>query len=419
VGGDDGAAEAGATETGAFAVTVADIEAAARRIAGVVVRTPTLRSATLSAITGCELWVKFENLQFTASFKDRGAANRLLQLTDDERRRGVVCMSAGNHAQAVAHRAAELGIPATIVMPRFTPNVKVANTERFGARVVLYGDDLGEAGTEARRIAAAEGLVWVPPYDDAAVIAGQGTCALELLDDAGPLDTLVVPCGGGGLIGGMAVVARALRPDIEIVGVQSDRYPAMVRAVTGTEAPVGGSTIAEGIAVPVPGTLTTPLVAALVDRLVAVDDARIEQAVALFAEIEKTVAEGAGAAGLAAILADPAAFAGKRVGVVLCGGNIDARILSQVLMRNLVRSGRLRRALVDISDTPGSLARVATVVAEHGGNIIEVAHGRLSMDLAVTSAELEVVFETRGAEHADAIAAALRDHGFRVRLVNP
>jgi threonine dehydratase len=403
------------SEVRRFAVDLDDVRAAAHRIAGLVVRTPTVPSETLGAICGCEIRLKLENLQFTGSFKDRGAANRVAMLDADERAHGVIAMSAGNHAQALAHHATRAGVPATIVMPRATPNVKVANTERLGATVVLHGDDLAEAAAEAHRICAEQDMTWVSPYDDPYVIAGQGTCALELLEDAPEIDTLVVPCGGGGLIAGIATVVRALRPEIRVIGVQNDRYAAMMAAVRGVSVEVGGATIAEGIAVAHPGALTIPIVQALVHDLMTVDDAAIEQAMGLFVEVEKTVVEGAGAAGLAAVLADPMAFAGRCVGIIVCGGNVDSRILAQVLMRALVRSGRLTRVAVGIADTPGSLAKVSAIVAAEAGNIIEVAHQRLFADLTVTSAELEVMFETRNAEHAATVIAALQRQGFSVR----
>ena len=402
------------TAAAALAVTAADVDDAARALAGVVVRTPTVHSRTLSAICGAEVWVKFENLQFTASFKDRGAAYRLRRLTPEERARGVVAMSAGNHAQAVAHQASLLGVPATIVMPRFTPNVKVHNTEALGATVVLHGDDLGQAADRAHEIEAAEGRVFVPPYDDRWIIAGQGTCALELLEDAPEVDTLVVPVGGGGLLAGMAVAAKARRPDLRLVGVQSELFPSMVGALTHRTIPYGGSTVADGIAVPRAGILTTPVFEALVDDVVTVDEGHVEQAVFLLLEIEKTVAEGAGAAGLAAVLAEPERFAGRRLGIVLTGGNIDPRILSQVIMRGMVRSGRLTRLAVDISDVPGSLARVSTCVGNLGGNIVEVSHQRVFSDLSLRSAVLELMIETRDGRHAGAIASALTAAGFHV-----
>ncbi len=400
----------------AFAVTPADIDAAAERICGAVVHTPTVRSETLSLITGADVALKFENLQFTASFKDRGAANKLAQLTDDERRRGVVAMSAGNHAQALAHHATRLGIPSVIVMPTTTPNVKVVNTEKLGARVVLHGRDLTEAATRARELVTSEGLVWVPPYDDAAIIAGQGTTALELLDDVSDIEVIVVPVGGGGLIAGMAVAAKARCPDIEIIGVETELYPSMRNALGHPAARVGGSSVAEGICVPTAGELTTPIVRALVADVVTVTEARIEEAVGLLLEIEKTVTEGAGATGLAALLESPERYRGRRVAIILTGGNVDPRILAQIIMRGLVHSGRLSRISVDITDVPGALARVSTIIGELGGNIIEVAHQRTFNDLSIKAAVLELMVETRDRNHVDQIVTALGREGYHVTL---
>lgn len=396
--------------TSELAVGPADVAAAAAAIAGAVVRTPVLRSDTLSRLVDAEVWVKFENLQYTASFKERGALNRLLLLSEAERHRGVIAMSAGNHAQGVAYHAARLAVPATIVMPRFTPNVKVRNTEALGARVVLHGDDLSSAADEAARIAAREGLVFVAPYDDVAVIAGQGTVALEMLADAPVLDTLVIPVGGGGLIAGMAVAARDINSDIRIVGVQSELYATMVPGAH----LVGGNTIAEGIAVPRPGKLTVPIVRALVDEVVAVREAKIEEAVNLLLDIEKTVVEGAGAAPLAALLQYRERFAGRHVGLVLAGGNIDMRVLSSVIMRGLVRDGRLARLSVVISDLPGSLSRLTAIVGEQGGNIVDVVHQRLFTELSVKSAVLQMAIETRDRHHTDEIVAAVSAAGYEV-----
>lgn len=403
--------------TTTLAVTAADVAAAARAIEGAVEHTPMKRSHTLSDITGAQVWVKFENFQFTASYKERGAVNRLLLTSPAERKRGVVAMSAGNHAQAVAHHATRLGIPATIVMPTWTPQVKVSRTAMLGARVVLEGNDLGESGVAARRLEQEEGLVFVAPYDDPAIIAGAGTVALEILDTVADLEVLVVPVGGGGLISGMAVAARDRRPDIEIVGVETERYPSMIAALTGADRRPGGTTIAEGIAVPQAGTLTLPIVRALVDDVVEVSEDAIEEAVNLFLEIEKVVAEGAGAAGLAALLQHPGRFAGKRTGLVLTGGNIDPRLLAQVLMRGLVRTGRLTRLRVEINDIPGALGLVSSIIGRAGGNIVEVAHQRLLPDISIRSAVLELAVETRDRAHADALAEALRAGGFATTLL--
>ena len=373
-------------------------------------RTPSARSHTLSEVLGTGIVVKFENLQFTAAFKERGALNKLLSLTEDERRCGVVAMSAGNHAQAVARHATRLGIEATIVMPAHTPFVKVQRTEVLGARVVLHGADLAEATAEARRLAA-EGRTFVHPYDDPAVIAGQGTVALELLEDHPELDALVIPTGGGGLLAGMAVVARALRPELTIVGAQSDRWASMLAATTGTPFEIGGATIAEGIAVPVAGTLTQAIVRELVDEIVTVHDTSVEEAMNLLLEIEKVVVEGAGAAGIAALLEHPDRLRDRQVGVVLSGGNVDPRLLASVIMRGLVRSGRLTRLHIEIPDVPGTLGLVTTTVGQAGGNIVEIEHQRMFLDVSARSAELEVVVETIDHDHVERVIAALADVG--------
>ena len=339
---------------------------------------------------------------------------KLAQLSEAERSRGVVAMSAGNHAQGLAYHAVRQGIPTTIVMPRFTPNVKVRNTQALGAEVVLFGEDFAAASLEARRLADEKQLVWVPPFDDAAIIAGQGTAAIEMLEDAADLDVLIVPCGGGGLLSGMAIAAKHSHPEIEVIGVETELYPSMRAALDGVEPVCGGATIAEGIAVPRAGTLTLPIVRALVDDVIAVPESRIEEAMALLVDIEKTVVEGAGATGLAAVLADPQRFAGRRVGLILCGGNVDARLLSSVLLRSLVRSGRLVRLNVDITDSPGALAKVAGIIGDASGNIVEVAHQRLFSMLGAKSAVLEAAIEARDSEHASAIVASLRAAGFHV-----
>ena len=404
-------------------VSVGDVEAAAARIAGAVERTPTTRSHTLGQLLGLDLALKLETLQFTASFKERGALNRLLLLDEGERRRGVVAMSAGNHAQAVARHATRLGIDATIVMPAATPFVKVHRTEVLGARVVLHGDDLEAAALEAHRIEAAEGRILVHPYDDPAVVAGQGTVALEVLEDEPDLGVLVVPVGGGGLIAGMAVAVRARRPDVLVLGVQSDRWASMVAATAGTAGAVGGSTVADGIAVGAAGTVTAPLCARLVDELVTVEDDTVEEAINLLLDIEKVVVEGAGAAGLAALL-DPDGPARRRierhraeggrpvVGVVLTGANIDPRLLASVIMRGLVRSGRLARLLIQVADAPGALAGVTTVLGRAGANIVELVHDRLLLDVPARAAELEVVVETFDHAHLERVLADLATAGF-------
>lgn len=396
-------------------VTIDDVRAAAERIAGAVERTPSARSHTLSEVLGTGIVLKFENLQFTASFKERGALNKLLSLSDDERRCGVVAMSAGNHAQAVARHATRLGIDATIVMPAHTPFVKVQRTEVLGARVVLYGADLAEATHEAQRLAD-EGRTFVHPYDDPAVIAGQGTVALELLDDHPELDALVVPTGGGGLLAGMAVVARALRPAMTIIGAQSDRWPSMLAATTGIELVLGGATIAEGIAVPVAGTLTSRLIKELVDEIVTVHDTSVEEAMNLLLEIEKVVVEGAGAAGIAALLEHRELLPDRQVGVVLSGGNVDPRLLASVIMRGLVRSGRLTRLHIEIPDVPGSLGLVTTTVGQAGANIVEISHQRMFLDVSARSAELEVVIETYDHAHVERVVAALSEAGLTATI---
>jgi threonine dehydratase len=399
-----------------LAVTLKDVQDAAQRIAGAVVHTPCLRSETLSRIAKADIWVKFENLQFTASFKERGALNTLLQLTPDERKRGVIAMSAGNHAQGVAYHAGRLGIPATIVMPSFTPNTKVSHTRGHGARVVLIGNTLAEAATEARRLAEAEKLVFVHPYDDPRIIAGQGTIALEMLQDAPQIDTIVVPVGGGGMIAGCAIAARGLKPDLKVIGVESSNYSAMRQLLAGEAVTAAGDTIAEGIAVRDIGQMPLAIARALLDRVVSVDEIAIERAIALFLEVEKTVTEGAGATGLAALLAYPELFTGRKVGLVLSGGNIDTRLLASVLLRGLVRDGRIVRLRLMIGDAPGQLARVATVIGKSGGNIVEVQHQRL-FGVVAKATELDVTVETRDRNHFKELVSALNTEGFTVRVL--
>ncbi len=404
--------------TPTLCVTLDDIRDAARLVDGHIVKTPMAHSRVLSSICGCDIVLKFENLQYTASFKDRGAYVKLTSLTDAEKRRGVIAMSAGNHAQGVAYHAQNLGIPATIVMPKRTPFTKVVQTRKLGAKVILHGDTLEEAAAFAREIMEKEARVFIHPYDDPRIIAGQGTVALEMLEADPDLDVLVVPIGGGGLISGMAVAAKALKPEIEIVGVEAALYPSMYQA-THHEAPTaGGTTIAEGIAVKSPGGLTQPIVEALVERILLVEEAALERAVLTLVEIEKTVAEGAGAAGLAAVLMNKGLFAGRRVGLVVCGGNIDSRVLASILMRGLVLSGRLARMRVEITDAPGTLAKVAGLIGEAAGNIVEVYHQRMFYDVPVKMAELDVVVETRDAEHVQEIVAALTDAGYATRLLD-
>lgn len=396
-------------------VTLADVEAAAARIAGKVSRTPCNRARTLSEITGAEVFLKFENLQFTASFKERGAINKLSSLTAEERQRGVIAMSAGNHAQGVAYHGAKLGIPVTIVMPVGTPFVKISQTKHHGARVIVDGDGLSGATAIAHDLAKRENLVFVHPYDDERIIAGQGTIALEMLADFPALDALIVPIGGGGLIAGIAAAAKALKPSIRIFGVETELYPGMRNAMTGDDRPAGGQTIAEGIAVKAMGERCVPIVKALVEDVLLVEEERIEHAIALLLNIEKTVVEGAGAAGLAALLRYPHLFQGLKTGLVLCGGNIDPRLLSNVLLRELSREGRILNFAVEIEDRPGILARVATLVGEAGGNILEVFHNRMLTHMPAKQAELRVSAEARDASHAREILAKVRAGGFHVR----
>jgi len=396
---------------------LADIRAAAGRIAGAVVRTPLIASRTLSALTGAEVRLKFENLQFTAAFKERGALNKLLQLSPAERARGVIAMSAGNHAQGVAHHAARLGIRAVIVMPRGTPNTKVRGTEVLGAEVRLQGESLAEAAAYARTLAAKENLVFVHPYDDPAVLAGQGTVALEILEDWPEVECLVVPIGGGGLIAGMATAAQALKPGIEVLGVETKTWCAMHQRLHDQPVAVGGDTIAEGLAVRDVGELPLSIVKSLGLQVLLVEEDDIERAIVALVELEKTVAEGAGAAGLAALLSHPERFAGRKVALTLCGGNIDTRVLADVLMRGLVRDGRLARLRVSLPDVAGSLAKVATLIGEAGGNIVEVQHQRLFGIASVKTPEVEFVIETRGREHGAQLLARLEAAGVRVQRI--
>jgi threonine dehydratase len=395
-------------------VTLADIRAAAKRIAGAVEATPCVHSRTLSRLTGAEVFLKFVNLQFTASFKERGALNKLLSLSEADRRRGVIAMSAGNHAQAVAYHAARLGIPATIVMPRGSPNTKIRNTQIHGARVVLEGENLFEAGKHARALAARDNLVFVHPYEDPLIIAGQGTVALEMLEAVPDLEMLVVPVGGGGLISGMAIAARSLNSKIQIYGVESKNYPSMHQRLNNLPVECGGDTIAEGIAVKDVGSIAFGIIRELVQEVLVVKEETIERAVVALIEIEKTVAEGAGGAALAALLEHPKLFAGKRVGLPISGGNIDSRVLASVLMRGLVRDARLVRLRVTMPDISGSLAKVAGLIADGGGNIVEVQHQRVFGTASVKSTEIEFLIETRDREHTDALIARLESNGVRV-----
>jgi threonine dehydratase len=399
-----------------LAVTLSDVQAAAATIRGSVLFTECNQGRTLGAILGCKVWLKFENLQFTSTFKERGALNRLAALSPDERRRGVVAMSAGNHAQGVAYHARRLGIAAVIVMPVGTPMVKVENTRRLGAEIIISGATLEECGEFTREYGKAHGLTMVHPYDDPLVIAGQGTIALEILDVVPYLDTLVVPIGGGGLISGIAVAAKALNPRLRIIGVQARLNPSMYNVIKGEQLPIRGDTLAEGIAVKAPGQITTQIIRRLVDDIVLVSEDQLEAAVAMLMSIEKTVVEGAGAAGLAALIAAPERFAGRDVGLILTGGNIDTRLIASVLTRELAREGRLTQIALDIVDRPGQLAAVSALLAEASANIVEVSHQRTFSDLPAKGTLLEVVIETRDRVHLDDVMAKLGAAGFRAWL---
>lgn len=393
-------------------LTLADVEAAARRLAGQVLQTPCLPSRTLGEMAGCEVFLKFENQQFTASFKERGAFNRIAMLSDAERAQGVLTVSAGNHAQAVAYHTQRLGIPTTVVMPRFASAVKVENTRRFGAEVVLEGETFDDARRFGLQLAAERGLKVVHPFDDLAVAAGQGTIALEMLAQQPTIDTLLVPVGGGGLIGGMATAARAQRSRIEVIGVQTERFPSAWNSVHGSDRESGQATIADGIAVKHPGALTLPLIRSLVDDMLLVGEDDIEQAIVLLLEIEKTVVEGAGAVGLAALLRHGSRFAGRRVGVVLSGGNIEPLVLAEIIQRGMVRSARLARLRVDVRDVPGALAEVTAALGKLGANIDEVRHQRAFSSLSVERVQIEFVVQTRGTEHLARIIAEMSAQGF-------
>ena len=406
-----------ATPNAPVSVTLTDIQRAAQQIAGAVVRTPAVPSARLSRLAGCTLTLKLENLQDIGSFKQRGALVKLLSLTKTQAKAGVIAMSAGNHAQGVAYHAQRLGIPATIVMPEATPFGKVERTQSCGARVILHGEGLDQSAAYANELKAKEGLTFVHPYDDPLIIAGQGTAALELLADAPQLDCIVVPIGGGGIIAGVATAAKALKPGIEIIGVQAALYPSMTQALRGEAPTSGGETIAEGIAVKSPGKLTMAIIRELVSDILLADEPALEQSVMLMAEDAKQVVEGAGAAPLAAVLANRARFAGRNVALLIGGGNIDSRLFGSVLMRGLVREGRVASLRVDITDRPGTLAQVAGLIGASGGNIIEIFHQRLFRDVPVKRAEIDAVVETRNAEHVRAIVARLCEAGFRTRVL--
>jgi threonine dehydratase len=396
-------------------IELADIRAAAQRLKGQILDTPCVESRTISQITGAQVFLKFENLQFTASFKERGACNKLAQLSDEEKRRGVIAMSAGNHAQGVAYHAQRLGLRAVIVMPRFTPGVKVERTRSFGPEVVLYGDSLDEARGHALQLADEQKLTFVHPYDDEAIVAGQGTVGIEMLQALPELDTLVVAVGGGGLIAGVAVAAKALKPGIEVIGVQTLRFPSMFNAVKHASLPQGSSTIAEGIAVGTPGKITQAIIEKHVDDMLLVDEGDIEQAIVMLLEIEKTLVEGAGAAGLAALLKHPDRFRGRKIGLILGGGNIDPLLLAAIIERGMVRAGRLARVRVSARDVPGSLARITAIVSEAGANIDEVHHQRAFTLLAAQNVDIELVIQTRGREHIQAVLKALQTGGFQAQ----
>ncbi len=396
-------------------ITLASITAAQKVLQGHIVNSPCLHSRTLSEITGAEVYLKFENHQFTASFKERGALNKLVSLSDEQKKKGVIAASAGNHAQGVSHHATRLGIPSIIVMPRHTPNVKVEMTRKHGADVILHGDTFDDAKAHALQLAAERGLTFVHPYDDERVMAGQGTIALEMLETHPELDTLCIAIGGGGLISGIATAAKAIKPAIEVVGVEAERFPSMRAALRGETASFGAGTIAEGIAVKEPGKLTRAVVEKLVSEILLVGEGEIEEAIVLLLEIEKTVVEGAGAASLAALIKHRARFAGKKVGLVLCGGNIDPLTLAEIIQRGMVRSGRLSRLRVELRDLPGALAKITTVIAEANANIEEVHHQRAFTNLPVQSAEVDFVLKTRDATHVDEIIKRLAAAGFSAR----
>ncbi len=401
-----------------------DVAAAAARIKGRVMRTPLVRAEKLSSLTGADIWVKLENLQYTGAFKERGALNKLLLLSDEEKRRGVITASAGNHAQGLAFHARKLGLAATIVMPITTPDVKIRETRALGADVVLSGEDFDEASGAAHALQSERNFVFVHPFDDPAVIAGQGTIALEMIEDGPAFDAVVIPIGGGGLISGMALAIKDKSPDTEIIGVQAALFPSMVNALDGASdgaldgqaRPTGGNTLAEGIAVKHAGAITREIVRAHVDDIVLVDERTLERALSMLMNEQKLLVEGAGGAGLAAMLTNPERFHGKTVGLVLCGGNIDARLLSMILMRDLARTGRLARLRVQLLDKPGQLVRVATIIADLDGNVIDVGHHRTYSDLPAKMTCMDVTIDTQGQDHLDRIIASLRDEGYEVEI---
>ena len=398
-------------------LTIDDVRAAAKRIAGAVVRTPTMYSRTLSRITGAEIWLKFENLQFTAAYKERGALNALLLMDEAQRKRGVIAASAGNHSQGLSYHGTRLGVPVTIVMPKTTPMVKVMQTEQVGGKVVLEGETFDEAYAHARSVEKQLGLTFVHPFDDPNVAAGQGTVGLEMLEEAPEIETLVVPIGGGGLISGIATVAKALNPKIEVIGVQAQLYPSMYDRIKGAHLPCGGDTLAEGIAVKEPGEFTARIIAELVDDILLVGEGDLEKAVSLLLQIEKTVVEGAGAAGLAAVLTHKERFAGKKVGLVLCGGNIDTRLLANVLLRDLAREGRLARLRITLQDRPGALYKVMHEFDAHSVNILEIYHQRIFTDLPAKGLVTDIECEARDRQQLEKLIAALRAKGYSVSQV--
>ncbi|QUL36577.1 threonine ammonia-lyase [Erythrobacter sp. JK5] len=398
-------------------LTIDDVRAAAQRIEGAVVKTPMMHSITLSEITGAEIWLKFENLQFTAAYKERGALNALLHLSEEQMQRGVIAASAGNHSQGLSYHGSRLGVPVTIVMPKTTPTVKVMQTESVGGNVVLEGETFDDAHAHARKLEAERGLTFIHPFDDPHVAAGQGTVALEMLEVKPDLDCLVTPIGGGGLISGMATVARALDPEIEVIGVQAALFPSMFAEFKGEERECGGDTLAEGIAVKRPGEFTRKVIAEKVDDILLVDEPALEKAVSLLLQIEKTVVEGAGAAGLAAVLSNPERFTGKTIGLVLCGGNIDTRLLANVLLRDLARQGRLARLRITLQDRPGALFKVMRLFDEHNVNIIEIYHQRIFTSLPAKGLITDIECEARDAQQVERLVAGLRKSGYKVQMV--
>ena len=406
-----------AGEAATPALSIETVRAAAERIGDAVVRTPLMQSQTLSSIAGAEIWLKFENLQFTAAYKERGALNALLHLDAEQRRHGVIAASAGNHSQGLSYHGTRLGVPVTIVMPRTTPTVKVMQTEAVGGNVVLHGETYDDAYAHARQLEEELKLTFIHPFDDPIVASGQGTVALEILDQEPDFDCLVVPIGGGGLISGVATVAKALNPNIEIIGVQAALFPSMYARIKGQEMECGGDTLAEGIAVKAPGEFTSGVIADLVDDIVLVEENALENAVSLLLQIEKTVVEGAGAAGLAAVLANRERFAGKKVALVLCGGNIDTRLLANVLLRDLARSGRLARLRIKLQDRPGALFKVMREFDDHNVNIIEIYHQRIFTGLPAKGLITDIECEARDRDQLDSLIAALRARDYSVSLV--